>query len=235
MRQALDEIGYQPVEVGGHEVLSIRGDFEQDLQAPTAYKFAGMNFGTTLDGGTLVFASATAPLAAVLDVVSGTAPSMLDVADVSMLLQQAPDNLASALLVQGVTLSGGEPAALLDIGSGGTPDVGTIATEMAVRSEMPPVAMALLGATVGGPAGRAEGVSPDTPEARAIAVLLMLSPEAAETTAGIVEERLATGVSATTEEPYETMFPERAVQMVPGAPVVRWNSRSVREFHQISS
>jgi hypothetical protein len=225
VRQTLDTAGYRPTEVGGHTLLSLRGDFEVDVGAPPAFRMAAMNFATILEDGTLAFASAGAPLAAVLDVAAGTAPSMLDDAAVGLLLAQAPPDLASAMLVSGLSLTGTVTNSMIDeILTGGTPDIDALATEIAATSEMPPVVMALLGSTVGGPlATDATPVAgPATvPTARAVAVVLLLAPEAARTAVPIVEERLATGQSARDEQPYATMFPERTVEAVDGMPVLR--------------
>ena len=221
--QHLDALGYQQVEVDGHDMLSIRGDYEQDFNAPTTYKMAGMNYAVILDDGTLAFASAGAPLAAVLDVAGGERASLMDQAGVATLVANAPRDLATAMLLHGTMLATGVPASLLEIGSGETPDVSAIATEIAETSTMPPIAMALLGATTGGPLVSADQplpTPPGTPDARAVAVLLMLSPDAAETAATVVEERLATGSSTHYERPYAELFPERVVQVVPATAVL---------------
>jgi hypothetical protein len=215
---ALSEVGYAPVTIDGHELLSVRGDYEIDMDAATAYQLAAMNFGVVLDDRTLAFASAGAPLAAVLDVAAGTAPSMLDTAGVAMLLEHAPPDLASAVLVPGGSLAASIPPSLLD---GGTPDISAIGTEMAEASKMPPVAMALLGSTVGGPLDDGGVPVPQgTPEARAVAVLLMLNRDLAEAAAPIIEERLQTGQSAVTGQPYTSFFSDWSVGTAEGAPVV---------------
>jgi hypothetical protein len=219
---ALDALGYAPVEVGGHELRSIRGDNEIAMDAPTTYRMAAMNFAAMLPDGTLAFASAGAPLAAVLDVAAGAAPSMLEIAGVGLLLDQAPPGLASAMLVQGVALAGSIPPSFLNLDPGATPDISAIATEMAETSELPPVAMALLGATTGGPLLADEDLPlpPDIPDARAVAVALMLDPASAEAAVPIIDERLATGTSARTLEPLTTLFPDWEVRAIEGAPVV---------------
>lgn len=218
--QALETAGYQPVEVGGHELLSLRGDFEMDVDAPKAFRMPAMNFAVILDDGSLAFASAGAPLAAVLNVAAGTALSMMEVAGMAMLLDAAPPDLVSAVVVQGTSIAGDVGLSLLDEG---TPDVSAIATEISETSEMPPVVMVLLGATAGGPLGTADDPVPvpeGAPEAHAVAVLLMLSPEAAEAAVPIIEERLDRGESRESGEPFTTMFPERSVVAVEGAPAV---------------
>ena len=220
---ALTKLGYEPIDVGGQTIMSIRGDYEPDLQAPTAYVFAAMNYAAILADGTLVFASAQAPLAAVLGVAADERPSLADRHGVAPLLSQLPPDLAGALLVHGTMLAGGDPAAILQVEPGATPDLGAIATEMDERGEMPPVVMALLGITAGGPVdspGEAGALPSDAPDARAVAVLLMHDPATAETAAAVVTARLATGASTWTGEPFAAVFPDRSVQAVPGSPVL---------------
>ncbi len=60
----------------------------------------------------------------------------------------------------------------------------------------------------------------DIPDAHAVIVLLMLSPAAAETAAPVIEERLATGSSTRTGEPYADFFPRQTVEAVERSPVV---------------
>ena len=117
---ALDEVGYQPVTVNGHELLSIRDDYEIDADAPTTYLMAHMNFGVVLPDGTLAFSSAGAPLAAVLNVAAGAAPSMLEQAGIAMLIGQAPPDLVSAMIVHGFMLQMSIPSSITDVI--GTPD-----------------------------------------------------------------------------------------------------------------
>ena len=61
---------------------------------------------------------------------------------------------------------------------------------------------------------------PGTPDARAVAVLLMLTPELAEAAVPVIEERLETEESVESGEPFAVTFPERSVTAVPGTPVV---------------
>jgi hypothetical protein len=219
----LEGVGYRPTEVDGHAMHSIRGDFEQDLTGHAGYTLSVMNFAVVLDDGTLAFASAGAPLAAVLDVEAGHRPSLMDRAGIAALVAGAPANLVSAVLVHGTALASGVPASLLEIPPGGTPDIGAIATEIAEAGRMPPVAMALLGSTAGGPlelGDESVALPPETPRARAVALLLLLTPEAAESAAAIVHERLATASSRRYEQPWAEMFPERDIQVVTGTSVV---------------
>ncbi len=221
--RTLRELGYKPVS-NDWPILAIRDDYEQDISAQTAYKFAAMNYATILDDGTLAFASAQATLESVLDVVAGDAPSLAERSDIAELLPNVPDGLASALLVDGVMLTGGVPEELLELDPEATPDIEAIATEMAEGSDMPPVVTAMLGTTVGGPLQLDDETAPlssDVPAARAVIVVVMQSPDAAKTAAPVIEERLATAASSATDQPYAELFPERSVEVVPETPVVR--------------
>lgn len=221
---ALTEVGYQPVTVNGQELLSIRDDFAIDPASPTGYRMAQMNFGAVLPDGTLAFASAGAPLAAVLDVAAGTAPSMLELEGVAMLVEQAPPDLVSGTIVHGFHLELGIPPALIDVIGTPDPDLDAVATaaagEIAAARELPPVAMALLGATAGGPIGEAP-LPAGMPAARAVALVQMLDPASAEAAVPIVEGRLEQGASASTGRPYAELFSGWTVEALPGTPLLR--------------
>jgi hypothetical protein len=223
VHQALNTAGYQPVDVDGHELLALRGDLEQDLSAPPAFRMSNMNFAVILDDGTLAFASAGAPLAAVLDVTAGTTPTMAELPGMPDLITNLPAELVAATLVSGANLSGRIPDTYLDaVIAGATPDVAAIATEVAATAVMPPVVMAVLGFTAGGPLviDDAPAELPrGTPEARAVAVLLLPGVAAAQEAGPIVSGRLATG-SAANELPYTQVFSTYEVHAVESAPVV---------------
>ncbi len=211
---ALDALGYQPVEIDGHALLTIRdGD---PRVTPEEMAFAAI-----LDDSTVAFASDGPQLAAVLDVAAGAAPSMLENAGVRPLLDHAPPDLAAAEIANGFVLAGGHLPALVDIPPGGTPDIAAIATAIIDTVELPPVTMVLVATTTGGPLADPDIVPPpDMPDARNIVVALMLTPEAAQAAVPIVEERLATGMWERGGEPYAEMFPEPTVIAVPGASVL---------------
>ena len=219
---ALGDIGYQPVDNDG-AILSIRGDYEQDVQAQTAYKLAAMNYATILDDGTLAFASALGILEEVLEVQAGERASLAERSDIALLLASAPNDLASAMIVPGSMLVAGIPDQVLDLDPGATPDLAAAATEIAERSGLPPIANVLLGMSVGGPISVDDtATSPvaDVPDARAVVIVAMHSPDAAQTAAPIIAERLATQASVVTDEPFAEIFPQRTVEPIPGSPIV---------------
>lgn len=220
--RALDNIGYQPV-ASNEAILSIRGDYEQDVQAPTAYKLAAMNYATILHDGTLAFASALGILEDVLEVQAGERPSLAERSDIALLLASAPDDLVSAMIVDGQMLTGGIPDQILNLDPSATPDLAAAATEIAERSTLPPIAIVLLGTTAGGPLSMDEATTTpgaEAPDARAVVIVAMLSPEDAQVAAPIIAERLVTQASVVTDEPFAEIFPEWTVEPVPGSPVV---------------
>lgn len=223
VRATLEAAGFAPEQVGGHELLALRGDNDIDMTGPEAFRMANMNVAAFLPDGALAFGSGRAQVAAVLDVAAGATPSMLDAPGVADLLAAAPEDLVSATIVPGTALTGGIPGAFIDAGlAGGTPDVDAIATEIAATSEMPPVLLALLGSTAGGPLSVDDApleLPPGTPDARAIAVALLATPEMAVDAATVAEGRLASGGSSD-GTPWTEMFPTASVTAVPGAPVL---------------
>lgn len=221
VRRTLTANGYREVEVDGYPLLSLRDDFEVDVSAPFAYKLAAMNHVALLDDGTIACSSTGAALVAVLDVIAGQAPAMMEQAGIAMLAEQAPADLVSAMIIDGTALAGLDPASLIDLESGATPDISAIATEVAQTGEMPPVVTALLGATGGGSLFSEEIEPPDgVPDARAIALALMLTPASAEAAEPVVEERLATGASLNSGVPFSEYFPDHDVRAVPSMPVL---------------
>ena len=221
IRATLTGNGYTPVEVNGHEILTLRDDYAQDISAPFAYKLAAMNHVALMDDGAVACSSVRGALEAAFDVADGLAPSLMEQAGIGMMVNQAPADLVSGTIVSGTNLSGNIPPELIDLEPGATPDFDAIATRVAAESEMPPVVLVLLGSTAGGPLFGDDIETPaGVPDAHAVAVLLMLNPEGAAAAVPVIEERLATGESMQTREPWSDFFPESTVAAVDGAPVV---------------
>lgn len=221
VRTTLTGKGYQPVDVDGHEILTLRDDYEQDVTAPFAYKLAAMNHVALMDDGTIACSSVQAALVAAFDVANGTAPSLMEQAGIAQMVEEAPAELVSGVTVSGTSLTGNIPPELIDLDGQATPDIGAIATRVAADSEMPPVVQVLLGSTAGGPLFGQDVETPaGVPDAHAVAVLLMLSPEGAEMAVPVIEERLATGESIQRREPWTDLFPDSTITAVDGAPVV---------------
>lgn len=202
VRAALMSSGYREVEIDGATLYSLR----DDDASPPAGEMAAMNHGAILDGGTLVFSSVRAAVEAVLDVAGGAAPSLMEQTAIALLAEHAPSDLVTATIADGAVLTGYTPI----------PGV----TEMPA-GEMPPVVMVLVGVTAGGVVpGANGGLSPDTPGARAVAVAVLETPEAAEAAVPVIEERLATGTSALSGSPLSRYVAASTVLAVAGAPVL---------------
>jgi hypothetical protein len=215
----------------GVAVLSVREDYEFDLQdAPIPGVLATMNYAAFLPDGTLVFAPARAIIEGVAAVANGEAASLAERIDTSTLLPHAPDELVSAVIVSGSQLAGGDPAQVVLPEGEATPDAGEIADAVGIDEgeALPPIVLALLGWTAGGPIERLsadedEAATPlpqGVPEAQPVALLLMLTPAAAESAVPIIEERLETGTSLMTRQPYTDFFADWTITAISDEPVV---------------
>jgi hypothetical protein len=131
----------------------------------------------------------------------------------------------SALLVPGVMLAGDLLPGFLLPDPGATPDLEALATEQAELSQMPRISLALLGETAGGPLstslrGTPEPLPDDTPTGRAFIALLMPGPAAAEDAVPVIEERLATGSTLSSRQPFAELFPDPTVTALPDEAIV---------------
>jgi hypothetical protein len=89
---------------------------------------------------------------------------------------------------------------------------------------MPPIVMALLGVTPGGPLFRPQSESatpqPDIPPAQFEIAVLLPTHDAAETAAQVATERLETGTSLATGQPLTAYFASWDAQVPPDSPVM---------------
>jgi hypothetical protein len=214
--------GYAAEEVEGAKVV----------ERPIGAAFA--DFWTALDDGTLVVGSSVEAVRAALDVVAGRAPSLAEWPEVAALLGGGRADLASALLLTGAALDRlPEAYDVAEFNPRLRPsDVATIEAQAAVAAELgelPPVRLALLGVTAGGPVPPTmsrSGEPTPTPEAEAGSAarfaisLLMEDRAAAEAAAGIVEARLERLQTVEGAEPFADLDPERSVTVAAEAPVV---------------
>ena len=229
LRAAWEHSGYQAVDVDGTTAASLFEGPEIDLDSDVSrLALARLNNAAILDDGTLVFASSLDAIREVLRVASGDEPSLASRPGVAELLD-AVSPLASALLVDGSALAGTAPLETL-IGADGDVDAAAtaIAAQIAESGRMPPVRLALLGATPGGPIPtRLDGVEAPAPPAdqarlRFQLALLMADADAAATAVPVVEERLRTGQSLVSRRTYAELFPvaEQRVEAIEGTPVL---------------
>lgn len=221
IRATLTANGYRPVDVDGHEVFTLREDYHHDPTSDFAYKLAAMNHVALLEDGTIACSSVQAAAAAVPDVAAGRAPSLMGVPGIAAIAEHAPADLVSATMMGGTTLAAGTSPALRDGDPNATPAFEWPTPDGSPAGELSPVEMALIGSTAGGPLiGEDIETPPAVPDARAVAMMLMQSPAAAQEAVPVVEARLATGEAPTTGWAYSDLFAVWDVQAVPSTPVL---------------
>jgi hypothetical protein len=222
IRAAWTKQGYRMVDVGGVTVASLHEDASFDIKTDLGrYAFARYNNAALLPGGYLVYTPTLDEMRAVLAVAKGTAPSLGDRVDVAAVVGAITKPLASAMLING---SGLQATPNLLGPANGTPDVGAIATQIAESAKMPPILLALLGVTPGGPLFRPASQSatpqPDIPPAQFEIAVLLPTHAAAETAAQVATERLKTGTSQATKRPLTDYFSSWDAHALPDSPVM---------------
>lgn len=217
--RALDDLGYEAVDVDGAAVFAIRDDYEIDIRSPAGFVLATMNVAAILPDGTLVFAPAMEIIEAVVAVAAGDRESLAEGEDAAALLSHLPADLVGATLVPGIALRHNPVDVGSFVNSDATPDVNAMATEIATPNEMPPVLFAVLGTTAGGSPSSGTPSSEVEP-AGAVAVLLMQRSSDAETAVPVIEERLKSGESLVTRRPFLDIFADYDVEAIPGEAIV---------------
>ncbi len=181
-----------------------------------------------LDDGTIAGASKRVDMERVLALHAGTEASLSD--GPGRLLAAAPDDLAAGWIVDGATLVPiGDPLA----GMATNPNVPAevqerLATQAAGIAEeaprMPPIALALVGATAGAGSQLTAEAFPDLPAGHAVAVVVPVNGEDAAMVAETVTRRLTTlaisGSGLLSGRPYAEAFPGMVVDATPGGAVV---------------
>jgi hypothetical protein len=213
LTRAWTEQGYSVSEQGGVTIASLApdGEFTPD-HAVQRIALNRMNNAALLADGTLVYAARLDLLLRAIVAADGGGPALAERVDIAELLGVATEPLASAIIVHGAVL---QAAPMLEALIGGDPSVaGAIERMVETEPAMPPIALAMLGLTPGGPLlGRLTG--DETPEplprelqALNLAYALMATPGTAAEAAAIALERLDTGMSVRTTQPYATYFTE---------------------------
>jgi hypothetical protein len=225
---ALTTARYQPVNSPDAVIYSLdpepRVDFDSEIGQ---LALARMNNVAILPDGTLICAPSLALVQSVISVAAGTVPSLASRQEIQTLLRAQSEPLASALLVTGGALMGTafDPASFVQ----GTPaTIDAVATRMAEISEMPPILLALLGTTAGGPlvsrgddSGDTTTASSEIPAARFDINLLMADAASADTAVEVATERLETALSVATGKPYAEYFANWTGRAVTGTSVAR--------------
>ncbi len=224
LRAAWANQGGQVIDVDGVEVASMRGDFEFDIMSDLGrFGFARYNNAAILPDGTVAFSPSLDGMRAVIAAAQGTGPSLGDRVDVAAVAGAIEQPLASAILMHGAGLQG-MPELGFDVATPLAEVADAMATEIAEFAKMPPITLALLGVTPGGPLSRppsqADTPQPDIPRAQFEIALLLPTREAAETAVRVAEERLATQSSLRTQQPltdYFSSWESRVLEDVPVA------------------
>jgi hypothetical protein len=231
LRAAWARGGYQPIDLGAGEAYAVREDFEIDFSDPGSRMALGyLNVVALAADGTLIFSSTRDGVRGALAAAAGTEPSFAERADVAPLLRAAPADLVSALLVDGELLRAVPDPAGAFLGNEAPQDFATrVAEEQVEARRLPPVAAALLGQTAGLIADRNQMTTPEAippSSSQLVVALSTINPDAAETAATVIAERLATGRTSplmsgeTADRSWAELFPERTVRAVSGEPAV---------------
>lgn len=213
IESAWSRLGYQMSEVNGITVasLSADGDFSIDNELQR-YAFSRFNNAAFLPDGTLAYAPTLDGLTEIIEVAQGNAPSLADREDVSALVQASDKQLVSAILTNGDYL---RYETLL----------GPVADQVTpFPDQIPPIELALLGVTAGGPISRPmtqASPTPGIPNASFEIALLMQSEADAAKVAEIALDRIATGASWLTRRPLSEFFASWDSHVVSDPPVAR--------------
>jgi hypothetical protein len=226
VREAWTRHGYTMLTVDGVTVASLHQDARPGLDlSPLDPSFgrsvaARFNNALLLPDGTLAYASTLDGMRALIAAAQGTAPSLGDRSDVAALVGASGEPLASALLLAGDDLRGERMLGpVLNV----TPAIPAVQTIAAGFEQMPPISLALLGVTPGGPLDRPLGgvgtPEADPPPARLEIALLLPSHADAETAARVATERLETGVSLYNARPLTESFASWTARALPDRPI----------------
>lgn len=223
VRDALNRAGYQPIGTDAGEISAVRDDFQVDLADPNArMAMAHLNVVAIADDGTLLFGSSRTAVQQALAAANGQGPSFAGRPDIAPLINAAPADLASALIIDGTLLQATpDPSGAL-VGDESPADIANrFAQELEDARQMPAISVALLGQTAG---LFTTGNGSAEPAASLVVLLHTPMQGAAERAAEVITQRLDTrsapGRGGEVGRPWADLFPERSVSVAPGAPVV---------------
>lgn len=199
--------------------LSPEGDLDLDSDVGRL-ALGGMNNVVLMPDGVLITARTLDTATLLAETAAGERDTLAGNEFVQALLEAQSTPLDSAMLLAGTALAGTIDAAAILVDETDDDDssgqsaldrtADRIATQIAeqAQSGMPPILLALAGTTG------------ETPISRACYTLLLASEEDAEAAVPVIEERLETGVSVATQEPWSDLFSGWTVGAVADAPVV---------------
>lgn len=226
INEALLAMDYETIEIDGAAEAwsrSPEGDVDFDSEAGRL-ALGGMNNVALMPDGAMITARTLDVATVMVETAAGGRESLADNDLVQTLLEAQTSPLDSAMLLPGTALAGMiDPIAVLDeIDEEGGGEsaldriADRIATQIADQAGMPPILLALIGTTG------------EIPVSRACYTLLMASEEDAATAVAVIEERLESGQSVATQQPWSDLFSGWTVEAVADAPVVTVELESER-------
>lgn len=222
--------GYTPVDTGGVRWHTLGADNVLfDPEVPLSdWHLGALSHLALLDGETVVGTATRADMERVLALHAGEGTSAA--AGQAAAMAAAPADLAVGWMVDGTALLAiGDPLATLPNNPNVPADVQErIATQAAELAEeaprMPPIALALAGATAGAATALTAEAFPEAPAGRAVAVLVPERAGDAAMVAETVTRRLTTMTISGPENyggrPYAEVFPGMVVETTPDGAVV---------------
>lgn len=227
LAQQWEASGYQERESATGTYYTIGDDFAVNVEsAGSRLALASANYMAVLAPDLIAFAPSELLITTVLDLAAGTGQSLADDLNIGSLLEGVPDDLVSGTIISGSGLVAvGDPGEVFLVGTHDASNLDDMATRMAeenaAATAMPPITVALLGSTAGGPVGElaTSTLSPDNiPAARAVAVVGTVNDSAAWTVAEVIDTRLGQDDGTL---PWADFFTSWSVHVVEEEPVAR--------------
>jgi hypothetical protein len=214
--------GYAMFDIDGFAVASFNVEQRYNPGSDFGlYTMGRFNNATILPDGTLAYAPTMDEMRALLATARGTVHSLGDRDDVAEVVGAIEHPLASAILLGGAALRSGATVVITIGGKTPTPD--DAATETTETPEMPPISLALLGVTAGGPFSRPLGEAatpqPDVPPATFEIALLLSTRAEAEVAARVAAARLTAATTNLTQRPFTDFFASWDARVLPDRPV----------------
>jgi len=183
--------------------------------------FARRNNAAIIGSDLVIFAPTLDLLRDAVSTAAGDMASLGEVPSVAALTANTPQ-LASCAIVSGSSIQ------TLPIDINSTPDeIATAIAEQQTQDQVPPILLAIVGITPGGPLPFLDPDNPDatpepTPETATMELsLLMLTQEMAQQAIDIAGERLETAVSLRVDRPFKDLFASWELSVAEDAPVAR--------------
>jgi len=213
---------YKELETGDIAIWSISEDESFSMENPVQQLLLSAHNNAAMIGDDLIiFAARRDLLRDAVAAATGAASSLGQNALVATLLSASPTVVSGALVSGGALMWSLDPSIIL--GASSSDEVATAIAEQMSGPQFPPIVLAMVGITGGGPlptSGEADATPIPTPETATMEVaLLMPSGDAAAEAVAIAENRLETMSSFAANVPYRTYFPSWKASVASDAPV----------------